>query len=47
MDSDRLAALEERMAKLETVVEDAQARLKAFANGPGKKLMKMFGVQLP
>lgn len=43
---ERLAAIERRLETVEKIVADAQAKLAAFAAGPGKKVLAMMGVKL-
>lgn len=43
---ERLARLEERLAKVEAAIEKAERMFEAFAKGPGKKILAMFGGRL-
>jgi hypothetical protein len=42
--NERLRLLEERLAVLERIVAEAQARFDAFARGPGKKILRTLGI---
>jgi len=44
---ERLARLEDRLAKVEAAIERAETLFAAFAAGPGKKVLAMLGVKLP
>jgi uncharacterized protein YggE len=44
---DRLAKLEARVAVVEDAIAKAEAMFKTFAEGPGRKILSMFGAQLP
>lgn len=43
-DQERMARIEDRLAALERVIADAQARFEAFAAGPGRKILRMLGI---
>ncbi len=43
---DRLAKLEDRLDAIERIVREAQAKVDAFAKGPGKKFLGMLGLDL-
>ena len=44
---ERVAKIEERLAVVEDAIAKAEAMFKAFAEGPGKKLLSMFGGLIP
>jgi hypothetical protein len=43
---ERLARLEQRIEAIEKIIADTQARMAAFAAGPGRRILAALGVRL-